>query len=38
MFLDIVQEKNPQLIKAAIKFQQRGEILPDTYILDVDAV
>ncbi|MCQ8212732.1 YhfX family PLP-dependent enzyme [Cetobacterium somerae] len=38
MFLDIVQEKNPQLIKAAIKLHQRGEILPDTYILDVDAI
>lgn len=38
MFIDIVQKKNPDLIKVAIEFHQKGEILPDTYVLDVDAI
>lgn len=38
MFIDIVQEKNPDLIKVAIELHQKGEILPDTYVLDVDAI
>lgn len=38
MFLDIVQKKNPYLIEGAIKLHQNGEILPDTYVLDVDAI
>ncbi|MGL5428270.1 MAG: YhfX family PLP-dependent enzyme [Cetobacterium sp.] len=38
MFLDIVQEKNPELIKASIKLHQEGKILPDTYVLDVDSI
>lgn len=38
MFIDIVQKKNPDLIKVAIEIHQNGEILPDTYVLDVDAI
>lgn len=38
MFIDIVQKKNPDLIKIAIELHQKGEILPDTYVLDVDAI
>lgn len=38
MFIDIVQKKNPDLIKVAIELHQKGEILPDTYVLDVDAI
>lgn len=38
MFIDIVQKKNPDLIKVAIELHQNGEILPDTYVLDVDAI
>lgn len=38
MFIDIVQKKNPDLIKIAIELHQNGEILPDTYVLDVDAI
>lgn len=38
MFIDIVREKNPDLIKVAIELHQKGEILPDTYVLDVDAI
>lgn len=38
MFIDIVQKKNPDLIKVAIDLHQNGEILPDTYVLDVDAI
>lgn len=38
MFIDIVQKKNPDLIKVAIELHQKGEILPDTYVLDMDAI
>ena len=38
MFIDIVREKNPDLIKVAIELHQKGEILPDTYVLDGDAI
>lgn len=38
MFLDVLQEKNSELIKTAIELHQKGEILPDTYVLDVDAI
>lgn len=38
MFIDILKEKNPKLIEVAIGLHQRGEILPDTYVLDVDAI
>ncbi|MGL6064531.1 MAG: YhfX family PLP-dependent enzyme [Fusobacteriaceae bacterium] len=38
MFLDIVQRKNPELVKIAIELHQKGEIFPDTYVLDVDAI
>ena len=36
MFIDILKEKNPELIKTAVKMHRNGQILPDTYIVDVD--
>lgn len=38
MFLDALEKQNPALIDAAISLWQRGEILPDTYVIDVDQV
>lgn len=37
MFLDITLQKNPKLIDAAIKLHREGKILPDTYVIDMDA-
>lgn len=38
MFLDIVEKRNPELLKAAITLHKSGEIAPDTYVLDLDRV
>lgn len=38
MFLNALEKQNPALIDAAIALWQRGEILPDTYVIDVDQV
>ncbi len=38
MFVKKVQERNPQLLKAALNFHQRGEILPDAYLIDMDTL
>lgn len=38
MFLDITREKNNGLINIALELHQSGAILPDTYVIDVDAV
>lgn len=38
MFLDRVIENNPKLVDFAFKLQQEGKILPDTYVLDYDAI
>lgn len=38
MFLDITKEKNESLISAALELHQLGKILPDTYVIDVDAI
>ena len=36
MFIDILSERNPKLIKTALSMHRNGTILPDTYIIDVD--
>ncbi len=36
--LDIIEERNPALIRAACDLHQRGEIPPDCYVVDLDAV
>ncbi|WP_314576639.1 YhfX family PLP-dependent enzyme [Enterococcus gilvus] len=38
MFLDVTARRNPKLIKAAVELHQKGLVLPDTYILDIDMI
>ena len=38
MFLNKLIENNEQLIKTAFKLHQNNEILPDTYLLDLDTI
>lgn len=38
MFLDTVQRRNPELLKVALELHKSGEILPDTYVLDLDTI
>ncbi|QIX96062.1 YhfX family PLP-dependent enzyme [Cedecea sp. FDAARGOS_727] len=38
MFIEALKAQNPALIKAAQALWQRGEILPDTYVIDVDRL
>lgn len=38
MFLNALEKQNPALIDAAISLWRRGEILPDTYVIDVDQL
>lgn len=36
MFLNALKKQNPKLIDVAIQLHQQGDILPDTYVIDVD--
>lgn len=38
MFLPSLEKYNPKLIDCAIKLHQSGNILPDTYVIDLDAI
>ena len=38
MFLEKVIKRNPKLIDCAFDLHEKGDILPDTYILDLDAI
>ena len=38
MFLDVTRRRNPRLIEAAKYLHQSGQILPDTYVLDLDVI
>ena len=38
MFLDVTRRRNPKLIEAAKFLHQSGQILPDTYVLDLDVI
>ncbi|GAA2614782.1 alanine racemase [Streptomyces axinellae] len=38
MFLDSLLARNPRLAEAAADLHRRGEIPPDTYVMDLDAV
>ena len=38
MFLSSLEKYNPQLIEYAVKLHQNGEILPDTYVIDLEAI
>lgn len=37
MFVNALQKHNPALIDAALALHKQGEILPDSYVLDLDA-
>lgn len=36
MFLKKLNQKNPKLIETALEFHQKHQILPDTFVVDVD--
>ncbi|MDO5088935.1 MAG: alanine racemase [Leptotrichiaceae bacterium] len=36
MFLDVLKERNEKLINAAFELHQKGHVMPDSYIIDVD--
>ena len=38
MFLEKLRHNNPQLIQASLDLLNKGLILPDTYVLDYDAI
>ncbi|MGN0975032.1 MAG: YhfX family PLP-dependent enzyme [Gemmiger sp.] len=38
MFLQAVMQRNAPLVRLAFQWQQQGVILPDTYLLDYDAI
>ncbi len=38
MFLDVTMRRNPHLIEAAIILHQAGDIPPNTYLVDLDAL
>ena len=38
MFLEKTIKRNPKLIECAFDLHEKGDILPDTYILDLDAI
>jgi predicted amino acid racemase len=38
MFLDSLRRRNPQFINAAVELHQRGDIPPNSYVLDIDAI
>jgi len=38
MFLEALKRKNPKLIETAKYLHRSGQILPDTYILDLDTI
>ena len=36
--LDIIEKKNPELVRTAVELHQNGDIAPNTYLIDLDAV
>jgi predicted amino acid racemase len=38
MFLEMTLRRNPRLIETAVKLHRAGEITPNTYLIDVDAI
>lgn len=38
MFLDVLMRRNPRFVKAAMALHQGGQIPPNSYVLDLDAV
>ena len=38
MFLDVTRRRNPKLVETAKTLHKQGQILPNTYVLDLDAI
>src|SRR5690625_3948328 len=38
MFLDITQKRNPELLRVAVDLHQRGLIMPNTYVVDIQTL
>lgn len=38
MFLETLARRNPELVRAAVELHQAGELPPNCYVLDLDAV
>lgn len=38
MFVPVTLERNPSLIETAVTLHRKGEIRPNTYVLDLDAI
>jgi predicted amino acid racemase len=38
MFLELLARRNPGLVRAAVSLHQAGEIPPNCYLLDIDAI
>ena len=38
MFIDKIQKTNQELLDVAFAFQQNGQILPDSYVIDMDIL
>ncbi|MBV7388187.1 alanine racemase [Pasteurellaceae bacterium TAE3-ERU1] len=38
MFIDALRAQNPRLLALSLELHQRGEILPDTYVIDLPTV
>jgi predicted amino acid racemase len=38
MFLEKTIRRNPELIKTCLDLHQSGQIMPDTYVIDLDTL
>jgi predicted amino acid racemase len=38
MYLNVIEQRNPALIQAAAELHQRGELPPNSYVVDLDTV
>ena len=36
MFVERLQKDNPKFIEAMVKLQQQGDLLPDSYVMDME--
>ena len=38
MFLEVLERRNPEFVKAVIELHQKGELKPNTFVIDLDVV
>ena len=38
MFIEALKKQNPRLIESAVSLWKQGQILPDSYVIDVGQV